>query len=124
MLVAPLEVRELCQVHRWCYEIVMARWSDLEDIAPELISRARGFMDAHVHKTIATLRRDGSPRVSGTECLFMDGNLWFGSMWEAMKAHDLRRDPSSLCTVAPTILLSGKAMRRSRAWRRRSPTVM
>jgi hypothetical protein len=71
----------------------MARWSEVEGEAPELAARARAFFEAHVHKTIATLRRDGSPRISGIEVTFADGDLWTGSMWQAMKALDLRRDP-------------------------------
>src|SRR3954454_11877956 len=51
------------------------------------------MLDAHVHKTLATLRRDGSPRISGTEVIFAEGDLWFGSMWAARKARDLQRDP-------------------------------
>ncbi|MGH2741859.1 MAG: pyridoxamine 5'-phosphate oxidase family protein, partial [Thermoleophilaceae bacterium] len=50
-------------------------------------------LDAHTHKTLATVRRDGSPRISGTETAFADGELWIGSMWRARKAHDLQRDP-------------------------------
>ncbi len=46
-----------------------------------------------MHKTLATLRRDGSPRISGTEIQFADGDVFFGSMWRAVKALDLRRDP-------------------------------
>lgn len=69
------------------------RWRDVEAQAPDLAARARRFFDARTHKTIATLRRDGSPRLSATECLFVDGDLWFGSMWRAMKALDLQRDP-------------------------------
>jgi hypothetical protein len=71
----------------------MARWSEVEAEAPELAAAARALLDAHVHKTLATVRRDGSPRISGTEVRFVDGDLWFGSMWEARKALDLRRDP-------------------------------
>jgi hypothetical protein len=71
----------------------VARWSDVEAEVPELAARAKAFFDAHVHKTIATLRRDGSPRISGIEVSFVDGDLWTGSMWEAVKALDLRRDP-------------------------------
>ena len=71
----------------------MARWSEVEAETPELAALARSLFDAHVHKTIATLRRDGSPRVSGIEVSFVDGDLWTGSMWEATKALDLRRDP-------------------------------
>lgn len=71
----------------------MPSWSDFEAAAPELAARVRGRLDAHVHKTLATLRRDGSPRISGTETRFVDGELWIGSMWQALKALDLQRDP-------------------------------
>ena len=65
----------------------------MEVEAPELAARAKALFDAHVHKTLATLRRDGSPRISGIEVTFADGDLWTGSMWQAVKALDLRRDP-------------------------------
>ncbi len=71
----------------------MPSWSDVEAEAPKLAALARGFFDTQVHKTLATLRKDGSPRISGTEVNFADGELWFGSMWRAVKALDLRRDP-------------------------------
>ena len=71
----------------------MASWSEVERQAPELTAQARGLLDAFVHKTLATLRRDGSPRISGSEVIFADGELWLGSMWRSMKALDLRRDP-------------------------------
>ena len=72
---------------------VVARWSDIEAEAPELVARARACFDAFKHKTLATLRRDGSPRISGTELDFRDGHVWIGSMWQAVKALDLQRDP-------------------------------
>ena len=71
----------------------MARWSEVEAAAPELAARARGMLEAHKHKTIATLRHDGSPRTSGIEAQFRDGELWVGSMVGARKATDLQRDP-------------------------------
>jgi hypothetical protein len=71
----------------------VAAWSEVEAEAPELAALARGFFEARKHRTIATLRRDGSPRISGTEMEFLRGELWFGSMWKAVKALDLRRDP-------------------------------
>jgi Pyridoxamine 5'-phosphate oxidase len=71
----------------------MASWSEVEAEAPDLVALARGFFDAHVHKTLATVRRDGSPRISGTEVQFSDGELWFGGMWQSVKALDLQRDP-------------------------------
>jgi hypothetical protein len=71
----------------------MASWGEVEREVPELAARARRYLDAFVHKTLATIRRDGSPRISGTEATFRDGELWIGSMWRARKALDLRRDP-------------------------------
>jgi hypothetical protein len=71
----------------------VARWSEVEREAPELAARARALFEAHKHKTMATLRKDGSPRISGIELEFRDGDVWFGSMWRAVKALDLQRDP-------------------------------
>jgi hypothetical protein len=71
----------------------VASWSEVEAEAPELAALARRLLDAHVHKTVATLRRDGSPRISGTEIEIADGEVWLGSMWKSVKALDLRRDP-------------------------------
>lgn len=53
----------------------------------------RQLFEAGRHKTIATLRADGSPRISGIECEFVDGDLRFGSMSDSHKGNDLRRDP-------------------------------
>ncbi len=71
----------------------MAGWQDLVESAPEFADSIRARLDAHVHKTIATLRADGSPRISGIEIFFADGDIWIGSMPNARKALDLRRDP-------------------------------
>ena len=49
----------------------MARWERIEAEEPEFAARARGHFDAGVHKTIATLRADGSPRISGIEASFL-----------------------------------------------------
>jgi len=46
-----------------------------------------------VHKFLATVRADGSPRVSGIEAKFIEGELWFGSMPGSRKGADLARDP-------------------------------
>jgi hypothetical protein len=70
----------------------MTTWHDVERAVPEFAQRVRGLFDAHRHKTIATLRADGSPRISGIEATFEDGELVFGSMPNARKGADLRRD--------------------------------
>jgi hypothetical protein len=71
----------------------MPSWSEFEAQAPALAERVRARLDAHRHKTLATLRRDGSPRISGIETEIKEGELWIGSMWQALKARDLQRDP-------------------------------
>ncbi len=71
----------------------MAAWKDVEQAEPEFAARVRRLFEAGRHKTIATLRADGSPRISGIECEFADGELRFGSMPGARKGADLRRDP-------------------------------
>jgi hypothetical protein len=71
----------------------VSSWAEFEKEAPELAASIRRRFDAHGHKTLATLRRDGSPRISGTEAVFEDGVLWIGSMPNALKARDLQRDP-------------------------------
>jgi hypothetical protein len=68
-------------------------WQAIEDAEPEFADRVRRLLDAGRHKTIATLRADGSPRISGIECEFADGDLRFGSMTGARKGADLARDP-------------------------------
>src|SRR4051794_7847499 len=71
----------------------MVAWSDVVSAEPAFASRVRAIFDAHRHKTIATLRADGSPRISGIEAAFEDGELTFGSMPGARKGADLARDP-------------------------------
>jgi hypothetical protein len=71
----------------------MTAWRDVEQAEPEFAARVRALFDAHRHKTIATERAGGGPRISGIEAVFEDGELVFGSMAGARKGADLRRDP-------------------------------
>jgi hypothetical protein len=70
----------------------MASWGEFEAAEPEFASRVRQLLSRRKHLTMATLRSDGSPRISGTEVEFGDGQLRLGSMPGAVKALDLRRD--------------------------------
>jgi hypothetical protein len=96
----------------------MSSWKVIEQAEPEFASRVRALIDAGRHKTIATLRMDGSPRISGIECAFTDGDLCFGSMTHARKGADLERD-SRFALHGPTFhpeeekRWSGQAKRRS-----------
>lgn len=71
----------------------MARWGEVRAAAPELAAAVQHCFDAHKHKTIATLRRDGSPRISGNEVTFTPDEVWIGIMNGAVRALDLDRDP-------------------------------
>lgn len=71
----------------------MTTWGAIEAAEPEFAGRVRRLFDAGRHKTIATLRSDGAPRISGIECEFSNGTLSFGSMPDARKGADLRRNP-------------------------------
>ena len=70
----------------------MATWSDVVRDAPEFAKAVQERFDAHRHKTLATLRRDGGPRISGIEVTFADGELWLGMMYGSRKASDLLHD--------------------------------
>jgi hypothetical protein len=68
-------------------------WNVIVEAEPDFAQRVRALMDAGRHKTIATVRADGSPRISGIECEFTETDLRFGSMPGARKGADLARDP-------------------------------
>jgi hypothetical protein len=71
----------------------MTAWQEVQHAEPEFAQRVRALFDAHRHKTIASSRADGSPRISGIEAAFEDGELVFSSMPDARKGADLLRDP-------------------------------
>jgi hypothetical protein len=68
-------------------------WREFSVKEPEMAARVQRLFSAGRHKTMATVRADGSPRISGIECEFTDEHLTFGSMPAARKLADLRRDP-------------------------------
>lgn len=71
----------------------MPSWSAFAAAAPELAATVRARLDAHPYKLLATLRKDGSPRLSGIEVEFLeDGELRAGSMPDSVKVYDLDRD--------------------------------
>src|SRR3712207_2635746 len=70
----------------------MTSWDDVTTAAPDLAKAVQARFEAQKHSVLATLRKDGSPRVSGTETLFAGGHLWLGSMGASRKSRDLQRD--------------------------------
>ena len=71
----------------------MTSWNDAVVAAPELAQKVRARFEATGLGYVATLRKDGSPRISGLEPLFWDGHLWLGMMPDSRKQADVERDP-------------------------------
>jgi hypothetical protein len=70
----------------------MSSWDEVAAEVPELALKVRDRFAVGKHATLATVRADGAPRISGTEVEFSDGQVWLGSMPGALKAKDLLRD--------------------------------
>ena len=68
-------------------------WAAFEAEAPQLAAFVRQRIEAHRHRIMATLRADGSPRISGIEVTISGGELWIGGLHGSRKFDDLRRDP-------------------------------
>jgi hypothetical protein len=80
----------------------MAAWHEIEKDHPEFAAHVRERFEAGTNKTMATLRRDGSPRISATELTFDGTDVTFGMMPGSMKLLDVRRDPR-IAVHSPTI---------------------
>ena len=80
----------------------MPSWSNVVAAAPDLAAEVQARFDAHGLGLLATLRRDGSPRISGIEPLFWDGELWLGMMPDSRKVDDLLHDPRFALHCATT----------------------
>ena len=68
------------------------RWSELETRQPRLAELGRRRLLAPGVVLVATIRRDGTPRVSPVEPYLMDDDLWLSMLWQSTKAKDLSRD--------------------------------
>jgi hypothetical protein len=79
----------------------MASWAEFAAAEPALASRVERRFSIRKHKTMATLRKDGSPRISGIEVEFADGEVFLGMMPGSRKLSDLERDPR-LALHSPT----------------------
>ena len=72
------------------------RWSDLQDQQPRLGALAHDRLVAPGVLLVATVRRDGTPRLSPVEPFVLDGDLWLSMLLGSLKAADLLRDPRVL----------------------------
>ncbi|QIB44050.1 pyridoxamine 5'-phosphate oxidase family protein [Streptomyces aureoverticillatus] len=68
-------------------------WAAFTAAEPELAATVEDRFGQFTHHILATLRKDGSPRTTGLEVRFLNGELWLGMMPNSLKALDLRRDP-------------------------------
>ena len=72
----------------------MPSWGEEVAAEPEFAAHVRRTFAVRKHATLATLRADGAPRISGSEVEFdEDGGLYLGMMPGSRKALDLRRNP-------------------------------
>jgi Pyridoxamine 5'-phosphate oxidase len=71
-------------------------WSDIEHSQPRLAGLARERAIDPGVVLVATIRPDGTPRLSPVEPYVLDGDLWLSMMWQSTKARDLLRDPRIL----------------------------
>jgi len=77
-------------------------WTEFSQVAPDLAHRGRALFDRVGVLFTGTLRKDGSPRVSGCEFFFFEADLYLGMMWQSRKALDLLRDPRCYIQSAVT----------------------
>ncbi|MFJ2113082.1 pyridoxamine 5'-phosphate oxidase family protein [Streptomyces sp. NPDC087850] len=68
-------------------------WADFVSAEPRFAGAVRRRFEKYPHHVLATVRKDGSPRVTGLEVTFLFGELWLGMMSNSWKARDLLRDP-------------------------------
>jgi Pyridoxamine 5'-phosphate oxidase len=72
------------------------RWSSVEEQQPRLAAVGRERLVGPGVVLVATIRRDGTPRLSPVEPFLLDGELWLSMMPASRKASDLDRDPRVL----------------------------
>jgi hypothetical protein len=72
------------------------RWSQMTSRQPKLGKLAEERLLAPGVVLVASIRRDGTPRLSPVEPFVLDGTLWLSMLWESRKVADLIRDPRVL----------------------------
>jgi hypothetical protein len=72
------------------------QWSELESSQPRLAELGRRRVLEPGVALVATIRSDGTPRVSPVEPFVLEGILWLSMLWQSTKAADLMRDPRIL----------------------------
>jgi hypothetical protein len=68
-------------------------WAAFRAAEPAFAESVQRRFEKYRHHVLATLRKDGSPRLTGLEVTFRFGEPWLGMMAGSLKARDLMRDP-------------------------------
>ena len=71
----------------------MATWRQFVTAEPEMAREVAAAFAVRKHCTLATVRADGAPRISGTEVTFTEDDVLLGMMPDSRKCLDVRRDP-------------------------------
>ena len=69
----------------------MTTWNEFAAAEPDFAERVKERFTKYRHHTMATVRQDGSPRISGTEVAFGDDGMAIGVMNDAVRLKDLSR---------------------------------
>jgi nitroimidazol reductase NimA-like FMN-containing flavoprotein (pyridoxamine 5'-phosphate oxidase superfamily) len=69
------------------------RWTEFMEAAPEMARLGEERFENWGLVLLGTTRRDGTPRITPNEVLFLDGEMYLSMMWRSKKALDLMRDP-------------------------------
>ncbi|MFE4328262.1 pyridoxamine 5'-phosphate oxidase family protein [Streptomyces sp. NPDC056831] len=94
-------------------------WEEFQSAEPAFADTVRARFQQYKHHVLATLRKDGSPRVTGLEVDFRLGEPFLGMMPNSRKALDLLRDPRFAVQANPgpdaemadgDVRLSGRAV--------------
>ncbi|MEU0375351.1 pyridoxamine 5'-phosphate oxidase family protein [Streptomyces sp. NPDC006283] len=73
--------------------MTFSTWPAFRAAEPAFAESVQLRFEQYRHHVLATIRKDGSPRLTGLEVNFRFGDLWLGMMPGSRKAQDLLRDP-------------------------------
>lgn len=87
---------------RVCNRGRVASWQEFVSAEPEMARQVAAAFAVGKHCTLATVRADGAPRISGTEIEFDGPDVFLGMMVGSRKGQDVRRDPR-VAVHSPTV---------------------
>jgi hypothetical protein len=69
------------------------KWTEFAAASPQLAAIGAERIEQTGLILLGTIRRDGYPRISPVEPVFVEGELELGMIWQSKKALDLLREP-------------------------------